>query len=219
MTLDEDVNIILKKIGLENGKLRFFEKGVYLDNVTSLLDFVEQKFCSPRGHCSLVGTTLFLPSRWMTTKLETFRTIWETHANNVGKYVNEDRYHAVRILCSSYEALQEDLKTVRNIDLCREFFSWCKRTHFTVRLLVRNYNTLLDGQGINLKDFMIFNRRFIFGSVERPDQEKIQCMAASKPQQKFIRYINATKTLLENSEEIKTVDSLIRTLKNTEPWD
>lgn len=218
MISDQDLEVALKKIGLEDSKEQYVEKALYEDNVQELLKLTELEFCTLGRSCSLVGTTLFLPSEWMNKGLDTYRTLWNTHANNVGKYVNKKQYHAVRIACNSYSTLLNELKVPENIALYRAFINWCDLTHFEARLLVSDFDTLVMGQNIKLKDFMIFNQRFVFGSVNRPDEEKIRCIAYYKKRM-LNRYIKVSDTLFNNSVEIKDMDSLIRTMGAIESWD
>lgn len=213
------VNALEKVLNLKDGESKYLTKVDYLGAVTYLLRFVEKRFGRWGRSYDLVGTTLFLPSEWMGVELSTYRTIWDTHAENVGKQDDERRYPAVRVICSSHQKLSEEVTNSKKKE-CQDFLDWCKRTNFKVRVLFVNHEKLFEGQDIELKDFMLFKKRFVFGSENRPDEDPIKCLMCCKSN-KFTQYMNIAKTVLktENSLEIGDVNELENLLKTTKSWD
>ena len=213
-------NALEKVLNLKDGESKQLTKVDYLGAVTHLLRFVEKRFGRWGRSCNLVGTTLFLPSEWMGVELSIYRTIWDTHAKNVGKQDDEGRYHAVRIICNSYQRLSEEVDNSEKKEACQKFFDWCSRRYFKIRVLVTNHEKLFKGQDIELKDFMLFNKRFVFGSEDRPDEDLIKCLMCCKSK-RFTQYMNLADTVIknENSVEIQDVDGLENMLKTTKSWD
>jgi len=227
----ETIESHLFKLGFDAKRECPLKREEYNTKVDVLLNYVKNILCRSQQICILGGTAISLPSKMMHGRLYLYHETWVEHGTKIEDYSRRGRYKAIRLLCHSHDELLADVKL--NEGTYKEFFGWCEKTHFDIRLLrkAEDYYQYLKDNGIDLFDFMVFGyekskRRgrdalgqigaeFVFGSTNEITESVIntKLIIDREALAKYEKTLEALCTE-ESSIEVASLEDLEKYLHN-----